>query len=397
MRIKKFLVTNMNEALKMIREDMGPEAVIISNYRLPRKGIFDFFTPRLIEVTAAIDERKTIFKTAAPALNPNSEKNVGKLVNLLSSYEKDKSLQENKDKPLQENEEENFNAIFKNKGNLLINREINQRWKNILTSLEINEDIVENLLANLADFEQEAPSGINEMYEVYMILLKSKIAKLLEPAYKSSVQRRINVFVGPSGVGKTLTLAKLATHYKMFDNKKVAIISADYNEQRPDLTENLRYYAGLIGIPVESADSQEALIKLIDSKSEMDSVLVDTPGTNSKNSGALLKLNNFLQPFNGAKDTFLVLSASTKNQDLLRTAVDYQKNLEYTKLVFTKLDETDTCGAVLNVVNKTQIPVTFVSYGQNVPDDITAVNSKKLAGLLLGGVERFVEPSLQIR
>ncbi len=415
MRIKKYLVSNMNEALKMIREDMGPNAVIISNYRLPRKGLFDFFSPRLIEVTAAIDERRTTYKAAPlPLKESGSEPNVGKLLSLLSSYEKNKI--ENKvnygdrqetgiAKPSENSAlninintvDENFDAVLKNKGNLLVNREINQQWKDILTGLEINEDIVENLLVNLNHTYQEETPGINEMYEAYMILLKSKISGLMESAYKSSAKQRVSVFVGPSGSGKTLTIAKLGTHFKIFDNKKVAIISANYNGQRPDLTEKLKYYGNLSGISVESAESQEELINMIDSMSDIDSILVDTPGTNPRNSGMMLKLNNLFQPLNGGIDTYLVLSSSTKNKDLLRTAVDYQKNIGITDLIFTKLDETETCGAILNVVNKTQVPVTFVSYGQNVPDDITAVNSKKLAGLLLGGVEKFVEQGLHVR
>lgn len=395
MRIKKYLVSNMNDAIRMIREEMGPEAVIIGNHRLPRKGLFDFFTPKLIEVTAAVDEHKTIYKANAALAKKTDEQSVGKLLSMLSSFEKDDNSPSSVTAPGNISEDGvDFKAVLNYKKDSLVVKEVSQQWKTILTKLDISEKTADKLLSNL-DMCREEMTGINEIYEAYIILLKSKISKLLEPAYQSIVQRRISAFIGPSGSGKTLTLVKIATYFKMFENKKVAIISADYNCRRPDLTEKLRYYCNLAGLTVETAESEQELIEIIDNMSEQDIVLVDTPGTNSKNTGSMLKLNNLLRPSYGDWDIYLVLSAPTKRQDLMRTAIDYQKHINYTKIVFTKLDETDTCGAILDVVKKTQVPVTFVSYGQNVPDDITAVNSKKLAGLLLGGVEKFAEQGLQ--
>ncbi len=396
MKIKKYLVSNMNDALRMIRDDMGPEAVIISSHRLPRKGLFDFFSPRLIEVTAALDERRTMYNTAIPTQNNQENNSFGKLLSILSSYEKNGNS--NNPTAVQVNSAEsveNFKPGLKFKEDTLDGKEVCQQWKDILTSLDISEKTADKLLSSINHIYQDETLGINEMYEAYMILLKSKISKLLEPAYQSIQQRRVSAFVGPSGVGKTLTLAKIATHFKLFEGKKVAIISANYDNRRPDLTESLRYYCNLVGLQVETAESREELVELTGRMADQDIVLVDTPGTNSKNTGSMLKLKNLLQPFHGKWDIYLVLSSPTKSQDLIRTALDYQKHINYTKTIFTKLDETETCGAILEVVNRTQVPVTFVSYGQNVPDDITAVNNKKLAGLLLGGVERFVGHGLQ--
>ncbi len=412
MKIKKYIVKDMHEALKLIREELGPEAVIISNYRLPRRSLFDFFSPRMMEVTAAVDDHKKTVPSGSPRLTGGGEQSARKLLHLLREFDSNGirrdaagdsregygRLYGQERRTFQDGTGVPFDMILKNEGNSLINREINQQWKKILTSLEINESIVESLLRSLRDAVggQGEARGMAVMPEACLVVLKSKIARLLEPAYRPSPRQRICTFVGPAGAGKTLTLAKLATHYRMFESKSVALIAASQNGHRPGHLETLRYYGSLVDAPVESAGSRGELVESVNRHADKDIILIDTAGTNSRNAGAMLKLNNLLQPFGGSQDIYLVMSAATKGPDLMRTAVDYQK-IGYSKLIFTKMDETDTCGSILNVVCRMGVPVSFVSYGQNVPDDIAAVDPRKLAGLLLGGVDRYVEQGLQIR
>lgn len=412
MKIKKYIVKDMHEALKLIREELGPDAVIISNYRLPRRSLFDLFSPRMMEVTAAVDDHKRTVPSGSPRLADGGEQSARKLLHLLREFDSNgvrrDAVRSGRDGygHLYGQERRNFqdsrgsgvpfDMILKNEGNSLLNREINQQWKKILTSLEINESIVENLLNSLREAVagQGGERGMAEMYEAYLIILKRKVARLLAPAYRPSPGHRISTFVGPAGAGKTMTLAKLATHYKIYDNKRVALISASHNGHRLGQLETLRYYGGLIDAPVEQASSRVELVELVGRHADKDFILIDTAGTNSRQAGSMLKLNNLLQPLEGRQDVYLVLSSATKGGDLMRTAVEYQK-IGYSRLIFTKLDETDTCGSILNIVCRMGIPVSFVSYGQNVPDDLSAVNPKKLAGLLLGGVDRYVEQGLQ--
>jgi flagellar biosynthesis protein FlhF len=119
-------------------------------------------------------------------------------------------------------------------------------------------------------------------------------------------------------------------------------------------------------------------------------------GVSSRNTGMMLKLKSLVQSLGDSQDIFLVMSSTTKGADLIKTALEYQK-IGYSRLIFTRLDETDTCGSILNVVCRMGVPVAFVSHGQSVPDDITAVNPRKLAGLLLEGVDRYVEQGYRAR
>lgn len=413
MKIKKYIVKDMHEALKLIREELGPDAVIISNYRLPRKSLFDFFSPRLMEVTAALDDNRRTIQAAAPRLTDGGDQSARKLLQMLREFESSGKRRgpgiearekygllygdEGRMNPNGRRTQVPFDIILKNEGNSLINREINQEWKKILTSIEINESIADNLANSLRDAMggQGGVDESHEMVEAYLVVLKSKIARLLEPAYRQPPESRIKVFVGPAGAGKTLTMAKLAAHYKVCEKKKVALISAAHG-LRPGHLETLKYYGSLIDAPVEFAESREQLVNSVDRHADKDIILVDTVGTNSRNTGMMLKLSKMIEPMGGDQDIFLVMSSSTKGADLMRTASEYQK-IGYTRLIFTRLDETDTCGAILNVVCRMGVPVAFVAYGQNVPDDIAPVNPKKLAGLLLGGVDRYVEQGLQVR
>ncbi|MCL5058555.1 MAG: hypothetical protein M1130_11335 [Actinobacteria bacterium] len=402
MKIKKYIVKDMHEALKLIRKDLGPDAVIISNYRLPRKG-FNFFSPRLMEVTAALDENRQVINAGPRKMIDGSDNSARRLLEELRGFDSggvrretgsakaDLFVYNSQGNIYQEKEknEDPFDIILKNKGKSLINREIDQQWKKILISLEIQESIVESLVNGLG-LDIEGTDSSDRVSEAYIAYFKNKITKLLEPAYKPLPQHKVCTFVGPAGVGKTLTMAKLGTHFKLYENKSVALISAFENGHHTGQLETLKYYGSLVDSPVERASNLEELADSVKRHYDKDLIMIDTVGVNSKNTGMMLRLSKILHSLGCNQDIYLVLSSTTKSSDLMRIPAEFRK-IGYTKLIFTKLDETETCGSLLNVVCRMGVPVSFVAYGQNVPDDIAAVNPRKLAGLLLGGVDRYVE------
>ncbi|MFZ5644575.1 MAG: hypothetical protein ACOY46_13380 [Bacillota bacterium] len=403
MKIKKYIVKDMQEALNLIRKELGPDAVIISNYRLPRRSFFDFFSPRLMEVTAALDDKKQTIETGPKKMIEEGEHGTKRLLDELRGFDPSGNRRglkgsENSDKFVynkngKKQPEVPFDIIMKNKGNSPLNREIDQQWKKILVKLEIQESIAESLVSGLK-FDIYEDDDKNGEYETYLAYFKNKITKLLEPAYKTLPQYKICTFVGPAGTGKTLTLAKLAMHLKLYESKRVALISVFDNGHHLGQLETLKYYGNLVDAPVEHAGNIDELKEYIEKHDDKDIILVDTMGVNSRNTGMMLRLGKLLHSIGCDQDIYLVLSSTTKSSDLLRIPAEFRK-VGYTKMIFTKLDETDTCGAILNVVCRMGVPVSYVAYGQNVPDDIAAVNPKKLAGLLLGGVDQYVEQGLQ--
>ena len=191
------------------------------------------------------------------------------------------------------------------------------------------------------------------------------------------------MFVGPTGVGKTTTIAKIASYFTLNLNKKVALITAD--TYRIAAVEQLRTYANILNIPIKVVYTAQELNEAIGFFKEKDIILVDTAGrsfNNNEHQDEIVELVNKIKE----KEVFLVLSLTTKYKDLVSITKAYERIPEY-KIVFTKLDETSSYGNILNIKRKTGVKLSYVTFGQNVPDDISELNPHVIAKKILGGNE----------
>lgn len=399
MKIKKYITRDMQEAMNQIRAEMGPDAVIISNRRLPRT-LRDFFRPPQIEVTAAVEDVKVM--DIPPAAPPNeyqvvipytvrtrgsryiegSTNNEGhqrNLERLIPGHIQPTRLAE----PLIpiDTNDWSFTAILNNElekmGENSMPEDLLNRWKEILKDREIHPRIVESLLGG---FEDTFAEGQPEPDEMFKVTLRSRIARLVEPAYSENETARIFTFIGPTGVGKTTSLLKLATRKKVFEQKNIALVAVFTH--RFGALEKLKYYGGIIGVPVEVVMTPGELRDAVESHHDKDLILIDTEGRPSKNTSQVLELKSFLEVVGQPQDIFLVLSCTTRDRDLERIAEDFQK-LKFSKLIFTKLDETDTYGAMLNIICKVGAPVCYITSGQNIPDDIKDMHHRNFAALIV--------------
>ena len=192
-------------------------------------------------------------------------------------------------------------------------------------------------------------------------------------------------FIGPTGVGKTTTIAKIASMLKMDQKKKIALMTAD--TYRIAAVEQLTTYANILDIPLHVVYSPEEVKEAKERLKDYDIVLVDTAGRSYKNREQrddLERLLNSVPP--QEREVFLVLSATTKYYDLLRITENYLQITDYA-LIFTKLDETSSIGNLLNIHMKTGAPLSYATFGQNVPDDISVIDPQNIAKQLLGGSE----------
>jgi flagellar biosynthesis protein FlhF len=195
---------------------------------------------------------------------------------------------------------------------------------------------------------------------------------------------KVVFFVGPTGVGKTTTIAKIASRFSVDERKKVALLTTD--TYRIAAAEQLKTYANILGIPFTVLYSKEEMADILKEYQEYDYVLVDTAGHSHHNESQRRTMAEFVSSLEGIaeKEVFLVVSATTKYRDLTSVADTYREMGEY-KLIFTKLDETSTLGSLLNLKLHTGAPLSYVTYGQNVPDDIEEFNPQKTVKQLLGG------------
>ena len=195
---------------------------------------------------------------------------------------------------------------------------------------------------------------------------------------------KVVFFVGPTGVGKTTTIAKIASRFQVDEKKKVALLTAD--TYRIAAAEQLRTYANILEVPFRIVYTIEEIEQALSDFKDYDYILVDTAGHSYQNKAQKEAMTKFIHSMDDKveKEVFLVLSATTKYRDLISIADAYKEMADY-KLIFTKLDETTTLGNLLNLKLYTGASLSYVTHGQNVPDDIEDFNPQKTVKRLLGG------------
>ncbi|MDE6014421.1 MAG: flagellar biosynthesis protein FlhF [Acetatifactor sp.] len=410
MIIKKFLGKTEEEAVEAAKKELGEGVVIMNVRQVKPKGLFAAFKSKQIEVTVALeDEReparpvrrepdpKAVFNIAsgtqgnedkdALASQSSIEKKLDSLQTLLESQlrqsesaeksdraaeeqengeEGDKAAAEKSPEQEKDDEQEKFIRLLYN---TMIENEVAEKYAN-----QILEDVDKNRKPNtpfdyiLANIYQK-------------IILKFGKSEGIQPADKGP---RVVFFIGPTGVGKTTTIAKLASNFAVEEKKKTALLTAD--TYRIAAAEQLRTYAQILEVPFRVIYSLEEFQTAVEAFKEYDYIFVDTAGHSHQNAEQLEQMKSYLEVLGDKVQTqvFLVLSATTKYRDLLKIADNYKEIADY-QLIFTKLDETTTMGNLLNLKIHADTPIAYITCGQNVPNDIEKFNPQKTVKQLLGG------------
>lgn len=413
MIIKKFLGKTEEEAMEAAKKELGENVVIMNVKDVKRKGIFAAFRSKLVEVTVALEEEKeTIVKPrkenvvvsldepvspisnkgSLAAQNVNSEnieKKLDSLQKLLEEQLRNSQLRQEEEKyetvsgeetekkeermdksefpPKEENQEqEKFIRLLYN---TMIDNEVDEKYANqILEEIEKTKKPnipIDYILAN-----------------VYQkLILKFGKSEGITSAENGP---KVIVFMGPTGVGKTTTIAKVASSFVMDDKQKIAMLTSD--TYRIAAAEQLRTYANILEVPFRVIYTEDELHQAIIDFKDCDYIFLDTTGHSHQNEEQLAKMKVFLDVIDDltVRESFLVLSATTKYCDLLKIAQNYKAITDY-QLIFTKLDETTTVGNLLNVKLCMDAPIAYVTNGQNVPADIEKFNAQKMVKQLLGG------------
>lgn len=412
MIIKKFLGKTEEEAVEAAKKELGNGIVIMNVREAKNKGLFAFLKPKQIEVTVALEEEKmpalkqsreagnvstqqsklagTKVNLTTPSVDPESiEKKLDSLQTLLESQlrsvqarqadterdavrEKENESSESPERVAEpEKKEENAEQekFIRLLYNTMIDNEVDEKYAN-----QILEEIDRTKKPNIPiDYI---------LANVYQkMILKFGKADGITPAENGP---RVVAFLGSTGVGKTTTIAKVASIFAVDEKKKVALLTAD--TYRIAAAEQLRTYANILEVPFRVIYTKEELQKAIVDFKEYDYIFVDTAGHSHRNEEQLAKMKEYLDAIGelASEEVFLVLSATTKYCDLLKIAKSYKQIADY-QLIFTKLDETTTIGNLLNLKLFTDAPIAYVTCGQNVPNDICRFNPQKAVKQLLGG------------
>lgn len=389
MIIKKFTAETEQEAIIQAREEMGSSATVLNIKTIKQRGIRKLFKKDMVEVTVALEKKTTSqipVERVNIAIGEQSERSnfedslrqrvaiEEKLDNLQSMLEQ--RMSDNVKKVTAENieTEKNVNFTFLQLVyNQLIDNEVDEKYVNQLTS-EIESSLKK---------ESTLDTILASVYQKIVL-------KLGMPNPINLEEKKPNVvfFVGPTGVGKTTTIAKIASDFKLNKDAKVALITSD--TYRIAAVEQLRTYADILNVPVSVVYTLEELNNEMESYKDYDLILIDTAGRSHKNKEQCDEMVHFINdctiPEAFTKKVYLVLSAATKYRDLQNIVEVYGQVGEYS-LIFTKTDETSAFGNIFNMKLKTNADLSYITSGQTVPDDISVIDPQMLAKSLLGGGE----------
>lgn len=416
MIIKKYLAKTEKEAIEMAKEDLGSNAIVMNIKKVHPKGLAKIFMRSKVEVTAALDDNPAASATTSAATSPapsqtvshvdieipkevpeqtESEQSIqNKLMKLQLLLEKqmqqkDTELEKTAESKKTENavkQQEETKETNDEKENAEKTGDKTSAYKELiyqqLIQNEVDSDIANSIMDEVSR-SLPADAALDQILaSVYQkIILMMGQPYVIKPDRKDKTQYIF--FLGSTGVGKTTTIAKIASKLKLEQKAKIALVTAD--TYRIAAVEQLKTYANILSVPLKVIYSPEELGKMTDELEDYDICLVDTAGRSHKDKEQIEDIKKLIEqvPISD-RQVYLVLNAGTKYSDLQEIASVYAKLTDFS-LIFTKLDETSSSGVLLNMKMKTKCPLSYVTWGQNVPDDMGEVDAQKIAKELLSG------------
>lgn len=398
MRIRRYEAPTIQEALMKVKKDLGPEAVILYTKTFRKGGVLGLFGRPMAEITAGVDlnllDDVSKRKSANTAVIDKAEVAVSKvsLAPTLSptlaptgaaldpARAKVKALQ----RELNEMKTSSVASALRDLSSLETSSILSPGFTKLrkkMVKQEVEEFLIQKMVKGMMA-ESVDPEKSEEVFGWIQRFVEGTL-KIAQPSSSADYQK-VLAFVGPTGVGKTTTLAKLAARFNLMERKKVAMITAD--TYRIAATEQLKTYGRIMGIPVEVADSADDVPEILKKYRAMDLVLIDTAGRSPSSDDQLEELKYFISK-SQVDEIHLVLSATTKYYDMIRIIERFGSVAPINRMIFTKLDETRYYGAFVNLMNNFQVPLSYYSTGQNVPDDLEVPEphslSDRIARMLL--------------
>ncbi len=416
MIIKKYQAKTENEAMNLARAELGDSCVSLNVRVVKQKGIMKLIKAPYVEVTVALEEEsETDYDSLIkPIINPENDRNIFKPSGFnvvvdentkpsVIEPEKEENKNNSADKEDYVKEDSIVSAVKENTFKENLNTASVNASKKEKKSREIKSDsemdavyelISQTLIDNEVDEDyveeivEEAKSRLKSntpmdtvLSHIYQrLILRFGEPKIIEPAKKNP---KVIFFVGTTGVGKTTTIAKIASKLFVAGNK-VALFTSD--TYRIAAAEQLRSYANIMSVPFRIIYTIDDFEEGLETFKDYDYILIDTVGHSHKNQELKADMKKFIDYSKEKTETevYLVLAASTKMKDLIHIADSYKEISDY-RLIFTKLDETYSFGTIFNLRLHTNAPLSYVTYGQNVPEDIDTFKPQQIVKKLLGG------------
>jgi flagellar biosynthesis protein FlhF len=384
MEVRTYRATTMHEALMLVRRDLGPDAAVLHTREVQTRRLFGCLRgPCQIEVTASAEvnvpsrlPRPSLAEQALSAAEPPAPPRRPEPPQPAPMVSLSKEVQGQLSHLHALLEDHCRRSHTSGRGDLP--ESLFRLFADLIDS-DLSEDIARELVERV---RAEAPAG--EMNDP--LLLKARVARMIEadvpvtgPIRVTPGRRRLVALVGPTGVGKTTTIAKLAAIYRLKEKRKVGLITVD--TYRIAAVEQLRTYADIIDLPMQVVSTPREMREALRRLEGLDLILMDTAGRSPRDEIKIQELKSFLTEA-AADEVHLVLSSVAGSRTLELTA-DRFAAVGTTGLICTKLDEATGLGNLLGVIRKSGLPLSYLTNGQNVPDDIETATPERVARLLM--------------
>lgn len=353
MKVKRYIGNTNQEVMQKIKEELGPEAVIVSNRKLRKKGIKGLFQKPVVEVVAAIDDAAYTDKSSLDTRDIKRLENIEYQMQYMGSMLK---------------------SLINGAEGAEVDKKYITYYQNMLDN-EVDKDVAKSVIKRAEELYNRDKIGIYE--SVYNSILY--FIGRPKPINVYPGQQKIVLFVGPTGVGKTTTIAKLAAILSIEQHKNVGLVTTD--TYRIGAVDQLNLYGEILGIKVEVVCSPNDILQALRNNRDKDVVLIDTAGRGLNDSKHQQELKETIGTAK-VDEIHLVISGNVSYKNCLDTIDSYSFLPNY-KLIFTKLDDITRYGIILNCCFTAGQPLSYITTGQNVPDDIQLAYPEEIAKHLL--------------
>lgn len=420
----------MREALARVKKDLGPRAVILHTRTLKRGGLFGFGSRDIVEITATTDERVASLRqsaratqsragvqpkagrTSAPPLERSIAANAGYLSDTQEALRHRRIALEPTGEtlarqaaadPALRSEMTEIRTMVKD----LLHRseaaahpeapaELIDYYTHLLGQDVANElalDVVRQVagMLGLSPTVRGLQPSPQRVREALCKVLAAMLPRAAPLELTAGPRPTVVAFVGPTGVGKTTTIAKLAANMKLRENRRVGLVTID--SYRIAAVEQLKTYAQILKVPLASVLTPEAMRTAIAKMSDCDLILIDTAGRSQRDALRIAELGKFLEA--AEPDQVHLVLATTTGEPTIRQAIERFSKLGARRLIFTKVDEAVGFGVILNVLKRADVRLSYLTTGQAVPDDIEIGSAARVAQMIVGDVAASSEVSSQ--
>lgn len=365
MKIKRYIVDSLPQAVQQIRLELGESAVILNTKETKTGGFLGLFQRKRLEVIAASDSAANETKVETPSLPKETPQETGE-TEVLQRL----------------NQMEQLLGLFLKKQNQseLQTPSILGKWLKRLEEQEVEQEVIQYIIKKIMAehplIEQKSEQQVAE-------IVLNTLTKLFQDGIAHEgldPNATLITLIGPTGVGKTTTIAKLASRQVLFQRKKVGFLTAD--TFRIAAIEQLKTYANILNIPIEVVESPDQLKQSLINLKNCQIIFMDSAGRNYLEEEFIEEINEFLSQAL-KQENHLVLSMTSRWKDM-KQIVEKMKSVQIDRVILTKWDESTCYGAALNLVYHYPYPLSFISLGQGVPEDIMLAEPDYMAKKIVG-------------